>query len=147
MLTSDAVPPTAPGTVADAMLRLPTVHPADLSVADARAAYDGSGKTHLLLLVDARGLLVSTVTRAELEADVDPALPAATVGTLLDRTVSPDAPLRRVRQELVRRGQRRLAVVDDSMRLLGLLCLKRSLTGFCTDDGVAAMRSARRTGL
>ena len=35
-------------------------------------------------------------------------------------------------------GQRRRAVVDDSGRLLGLLCLKQRLTGFCSDDDVAA---------
>jgi hypothetical protein len=44
-------------------------------------------------------------------------------------------------------GLRRAAVVDDvaadRMHLLGLLCLKRSRTDFCTDEGVAAMRAER----
>ena len=35
-------------------------------------------------------------------------------------------------------GRRRLAVVDRSGHLLGLLCLKRSGRGFCSDAGVAA---------
>lgn len=39
---------------------------------------------------------------------------------------------------MVRLGQRRLAVVDADNRLLGLLCLKRDLSGFCTDSGFNA---------
>ena len=35
-------------------------------------------------------------------------------------------------------GGRRLAVVDHRLRLLGLLCLKRSGLGFCSDRDVAA---------
>jgi hypothetical protein len=35
-------------------------------------------------------------------------------------------------------------VVDSDHRLLGLLCLKRHLGGFCSDDGVAERRRARR---
>lgn len=51
---------------------------------------------------------------------------------------------RAVHEAMTRAGQRRLAVIDDdSQRLLGLLCLKRSRTGFCTDEGVAAIRRAR----
>lgn len=136
--------PAPEPTVADAMLRHPTVHPADLCVGDARAAFDVSPKTHLLLLV-ADGVLISTVTRADLEIDVDPTVRAADVGTLEGRTIRSDASVTAVRRDMVHGLRRRLAVVDGSMRLVGLLCLKRSLTGFCTDDGVAAMRSARRT--
>lgn len=133
---------TQPLTVEDAMLRRPTVHLADVSVAEARAAFDSSKKTHLLLLTR-NGLLISTVTRADLEKEANPELPATTVGTLLNRTVSPDTPLDHARHDMLRRGERRLAVVDDAMHLLGLLCLKRSHTGFCTDEGVAAMRRER----
>ncbi len=39
---------------------------------------------------------------------------------------------------LLARGRRRLAVVDERGALLGLLCLKRRLTGFCSDADVAA---------
>jgi hypothetical protein len=37
-------------------------------------------------------------------------------------------------------GLRRLAVVDGQGSLLGLLCLKRHLGGFCSDADVAARR-------
>ena len=40
-------------------------------------------------------------------------------------------------------SSRRLAVVDDDHRLLGLLCLKRSGSGFCSDDDVISRRRAR----
>jgi hypothetical protein len=51
--------------VADAMLRRPTVHRADLTVGEARGAFDASPKTQLLLLVT-QGMLLSTITRGDL---------------------------------------------------------------------------------
>lgn len=129
-------------TVGDAMLRRPTVHAADLSVAAARAAFDASPKTHLLLLVRG-GVLVTTLTRADLDVDVDPLGLAARLGSLADRTVGPDVRLGPIREAMIRDGVRRLAAVDPAMRLLGLLCLKRSLNGFCSDEGVAALRASR----
>jgi hypothetical protein len=44
---------------------------------------------------------------------------------------------------LIAHGQRRLAVVDDAGVLAGLLCLKRKLTGFCTDADVGARVTER----
>lgn len=129
-------------TVGDAMLRRPTVHPADLTVAAARSAFDASPKTHLLLLVR-DGVLVSTLTRADLEVETGPTTPAAPLGSLVHRTVDPGVLLAPTHEAMVRHGVRRLAVVDPAMRLLGLLCLKRSRAGFCTDDGVAALRASR----
>ena len=35
----------------------------------------------------------------------------------------------------MREERRRLAVLDDSGRLIGLLCLKGNGTGYCADDG------------
>jgi len=55
---------------------------------------------------------------------------------LAGRTVGPHAELDTTRQWMRSRQRRRLAVVDDDARLLGLLCLKRSGQGFCTDAGV-----------
>ena len=129
-------------TVGDAMLRRPTIHAAGLTVGAARAAFDAGPKTHLLLLVH-DGVLVSTLTRGDLQAAADPAESAAGLGSLAHRTVDPGVPLAATYDQMTRRGLRRLAVVDASNRLLGLLCLKRSLTGFCTDDGVAGMRTVR----
>jgi hypothetical protein len=52
--------------------------------------------------------------------------------------VPPHLPAEEAHQLLLSTGQRRRAVVDHSGRLLGLLCLKRRLTGFCSDNDVAA---------
>jgi hypothetical protein len=41
---------------------------------------------------------------------------------------------------------RRLAVVDGTGRLVGLLCLKRTLDGFCSDADVRA-RAVERGGV
>lgn len=126
------------------MLRNPTVHRADLTVGEARAAFEASAKQRLLLLV-ADGRLVSTVSRDDLAGVYDGARPAAEVGTLDGRTIAPDVPLDEVMAHMESRGLRRIAVVEADLQLIGLLCLKRSLTGFCTDEGVAEMRRERAT--
>jgi CBS domain-containing protein len=131
------------GTVGSAMLLDPTVHPAGLSVAQARDAFEASAKRHLLLLVR-DSVLLGTLTRDDLARAADPEAPALPLACLDGRTVAPDVPLARSHETMCRRGIRRLAVIDGRGRLLGLLCLKRSRRGFCTDDGVAALRRARR---
>lgn len=131
------------GTVGSAMLLEPTVHPADLTVAQARDAFDFSRKRHMLLLVR-DGMLLGTLTRDDLPSGAaGPGSPALDFASLEGRTVSPDAPLAFTHEAMCSRGIRRLAVTDDRGRLLGLLCLKRSLRGFCTDEGVAALRAER----
>lgn len=131
-------------TVGDAMLRHPTVHPVGLSTGEARAFFSAHPKTHLILLTDGT-TLVSTLTREDLDAahHLDDDAPATRLGRLEHRTVSPDVPLAPTREEMVATGQRRVAVVGPEMELLGLLCLKRRLTDFCTDEGVASMRRER----
>lgn len=134
-------------TVRDAMLRHPTVHPADLTLGQARTIFDTSAKTHLLLLVE-DGVLLAAVTRDDVPDALDArtsALPAASVASLHGRTTGPDVPVGPLRDAMADSGLRRIAVVDDDMHLLGLLCLKKGLDGFCTDEGVQAMRSARST--
>lgn len=131
-------------TVGDAMLHHPTVHGADLTVGQARAVFADSPKTHLLLLVR-DGVLVSAVSRHDVEGSThaDAAAPAASIASLEGRTTTADVPVGPLRKSMAGTGLRRIAVVDDQMHLLGLLCLKASLTGFCTDEGVAEMRRSR----
>lgn len=124
------------------MLRAPRTHPADLTVAGAWDAFGSSAKTHMILLV-ADGVLLATLTRDDLAGTVSSGVPALPLGSLAGRTVRPDAPLAPTHEAMRDGGVRRLAVVDESGRLLGLLCLKRTLRGFCTDEGVAAMRASR----
>ncbi|MGH3506167.1 MAG: CBS domain-containing protein [Nocardioidaceae bacterium] len=135
-------PATATTTVGDAMLRHPTVHPADLTVREARSAFTASPKLRVLLLVR-DDLLVSMVAREDLSGTEDPSAAAADLGTLRGTCVAADAPLGATFDAMVRSGRRRMAVVEPGGKLLGLLCLKRSQSGFCTDAGVAAMRRSR----
>lgn len=126
-----------PVPVAAAMLHTPKTCGPATTVGQARAAF-ADDHVHALLVVD-DGRLLAVVERADL-----PGRPAAApvwhVGGLTGRTVGPDADLFAVRNRLRASGRRRLAVVDGQGRLLGLLCLKRSGVGFCSDAGVRARR-------
>ena len=128
-------------TVAEAMLTRPTVHPGGLTVGAAHDALSDP-HVHLLLLVD-DGLLVGTVERADLERAEREEQPAREVALLEGRTTPPDALVGPLAEALRAAGRRRLAVVDDDGRLLGLLALKRSGAGFCSDAGVAERAAVR----
>ncbi len=127
-------------TVREAMLESPKTMPCDASVEQVRAALSND-HVHMVLLTEGRRL-VGTVTTADLP-------PSGTQGAALDwstlagRTVSPDAPTSQARDLLLQREIRRLAVVDESGFLLGLLCLKRRRTGFCSDADVRERSESR----
>jgi len=136
-------------SVADLMIRRPKVLPRTATLALARASL-ADDHVHMVLLVHgdggrdgSLGRLCGTLVRTDLptgERDDEPALPYA---ALAGRTVAPDAHAHEVHQAMAATGVRRLAVVDDADRLLGLLCLKRHHRGFCDDVGVRA-RAAER---
>lgn len=128
--------------VIDAVVRRPKLLPGDATVADARHCLAG-GKVHAALVVDGDRLLTVIVPEDVLDAHGDE--PARRYGRTEGRTVSPDADLETVRAQMVAAGLRRLAVVDPELRLVGLLALKRSSAGFCSDEGIAA-RAAERQG-
>ena len=125
----------SPARVADAMITAPkTLDPA--SGLDELRSVFGDDHVHLALVVGADGRLMTTVERSDLATPAVGRTSVAEVGTLVGRTVGPSDPLDAVAARLVADRRRRLAVVDDDGRLLGLLCLKRDRTGFCTDEGV-----------
>jgi CBS domain-containing protein len=121
-------------TVGDRMLTRPTTHPADATVGEARAFFGDSHK-HLMLLVR-DGLLCGTLVRSDIPDGVPDDRAALDVAVLAGRTVAADADVDAVRSTLVTHEMRRIAVVDDAGRLLGLLCLKKHQRGFCSDDDV-----------
>lgn len=130
----------ATDTVDDVMLRAPQVWGAATTVAEARDAFDDH--VHAVLIVEHRALL-AVLERADLH-DADPGSAACAVGRLAGRLIAPTADADTTRLQMVAATRRRLAVVDDTGTLLGLLCLKRSGLGFCSDANVAA-RVANRT--
>jgi CBS domain-containing protein len=128
------------GTVADAMVTAPKVCGVTTTVGDLRALFDDE-HVHAALVVERCTLLV-VVERADIER-LDDGAPARTVGRMAGRVVAPTAPLATVHREMMAQGRRRLAVVDDHGRLLGLLCLKHSGTGFCSDVDVCSRADER----
>jgi hypothetical protein len=83
-----------------------------------------------------RRRLVTAIERPELAAATSTSASVAKLGTLRGRTAGPADPIGAATAALLREGRRRLAVVDDSGRLLGLLCLKKDGTGDCSDEGI-----------
>ncbi|WP_375499624.1 CBS domain-containing protein [uncultured Jatrophihabitans sp.] len=126
----------ADATVADAMVRRPLICPASVTTGEVRELLRDE-HLHAVLLLDG-STLVAVVEREDLESDGDPVAPARLLGRVRGRTIAPDADLENARRQLLETGRRRLAVVDENHRLLGLLCLKRTGLGFCSDADVAA---------
>jgi CBS domain-containing protein len=125
--------------VRDVVVRLPKTMGPRATVAEARAAF-AEGNVHMLLLTDS-GRLLGALIPSDLPASEADDAPASDYATLKGRTVPPHLSAEDVRQLLLTTGQRRRAVIDHSGRLLGLLCLKRRVTDFCSDDDVAARAS------
>ena len=138
-----AVDPATDTAVAGAMHTFPKTCGPATTVADARAFF-GRPKVHALLVVDG-GLLVSVVERPDLDGR-DGRAPAAPAGRLGDRVVAPSDDLQATWQAMAAAGRRRVAVVDDAGGLVGLLCLKRSGRGFCSDAGIQARIDERAAG-
>jgi CBS-domain-containing membrane protein len=131
--------------VSDVMLRHPKVLDAQATVDEARAALTDD-HVHMVLLTEG-STLVGTLVRADLPHPIQrsdqgsgPALPWS---TLRDRTVPSATSADTVNKLLIERGLRRLAVIDHDGTLLGLMCLKRSRTGFCSDEDVASRAQSR----
>jgi CBS domain-containing protein len=128
--------------VSEAALADPRTSPRTTTVAQARRFF-ADDHVHALLVVH-RGRLLSVVERDDL-AGVTTGGPVWPWGRLAGRTVAPDTNLSAAHAQLVEEGRRRLAVVDRSGVLRGLLCLKASRSGFCSDADVRARAVERET--
>jgi hypothetical protein len=91
-----------------------------------------------VLIVSPAGYLESVVERGDIAGCQAPDAAAAPLGRLAGRTVPAGASLAEVRQAMTATGRRRAAVTSAEGRLLGLLCLKVSRAGFCSDQDVRA---------
>lgn len=125
------------------MLRSPIVLSASEPLDEVRRVFDSS-HVHMVLLT-ASGRVGEALLGTLVRDDVPPAGPgtALTHARLDGRTVPVDLAAEDARRAMRAAGERRLAVVDPEGRLRGLLCLKRSGDGFCTDAEVASRRAAR----
>ncbi|MGH3184777.1 MAG: CBS domain-containing protein [Streptosporangiaceae bacterium] len=124
-------------TVAEVMLTAPERH--SLSATDGEIRdFFRDDHAHAALIVSPAGYLEAVVERddiAEYQA-LDAA--AAPLGRLAGRTVPAGVSLAEVRRAMIATGRRRVAVTSADGRLLGLLCLKASRAGFCSDQDVRA---------
>jgi predicted transcriptional regulator len=116
------------------MVTVPKTHGIGTSLDDICSLFEDD-HIHLALIV-ADGRLIATVERSDLDESLPGSTPADQLGTLVGRTISPDQTLDEASAVLKRSGSRRLAVVDGSGGLLGLLCLKRDASGYCSYEGV-----------
>jgi CBS domain-containing protein len=121
--------------VADAMVTVPKTHGPETRLAEIRTLFDDD-HVHMALIVAADGRLLTTIERADLSEAIPGSTRARRVGAIASRVIGPHQSLEYAMATLRRGRRRRLAVIDGSGRLLGLLCLKRHGDGFCSDEGV-----------
>jgi CBS domain-containing protein len=124
-------------TAADAMLTIPTRHPLDVTVREVRDFF-GDSHVHAALIVSPAGHLAAVVERDDIASSQSSDTAAVLLGRLAGRTVAAGASLTEVHRAMKAAGRRRTAVTSGDGRLLGLLCLKASQAGFCSDQDIRA---------
>jgi CBS domain-containing protein len=125
--------------VGEAMVTCPVIHDPLTTVGQLRM-FSEDDHVHVALLVEA-GTLIGTVERPDLLREFEDRVPARAIARLDGRTIRPDRPVTDALALMRRSGRRRLAVTTDDRRLLGLLCLRASGSGFCSDAGVNSRAS------
>jgi len=132
---SQAAPEIAEGAVvADVMLRDPKTLPAGATVGQVRELLERPS-VQMVLLADA-GVFTGAVT--ELPAGVADDEPAATVADPTPLALGPDESAATAFELAARLPHRRIVVLDEQRRLLGLLCLNSTRTRFCGVPGKTA---------
>jgi len=124
-------------TAAEAMLTTPARHPLSATVREIRDFFRDD-HVHAALIVSPAGHLEAVVERDDIAACQAPGAAAAPLGRLAGRTIPAGASLAEVHRTMTATGRRRAAVTSADGRLLGLLCLKASQAGFCSDQDVRA---------
>jgi hypothetical protein len=122
-------------TAAEAMLTIAKKHPPSATVREIRDFFRDN-HVHAALIVNGAGYLEAVVERGDIDGCQTLDAPAAPLGRLAGRTVPPEASLDELHQAMITAGRRRAAVTSADGRLLGLLCLKASQAGFCSDQDV-----------
>jgi CBS domain-containing protein len=130
--------PTA-ATVTDAMITDVKLSSARTTVRELRELF-ADDHMHAAVIVE-NGVLLTVVVRSDLAGNRDDDAAAARLGSLRGRVVAAGTDLDQARRYLLSSGGRRLAVVAPDGRFRGLLCLKRSRRGFCSDRDVRARES------
>jgi predicted transcriptional regulator len=133
------------GPVAEYLVTQPKALGVCATVGEARREFEDD-HVHMLLVVD-DGLLLGTIVAADVaDLRLSDGASLLAAARLEGRTVAPDASAGLCRRTMLADGIRRLAVADEAGRLFGLLCLKRSGRGFCSDADVADRAAERSVG-
>ncbi len=130
-------------TVADVMVHHPKLCHADSTVGDLRRLF-ADDHVHAVLIVSGARLL-TVIDRIDLGPETADSVAAASLGRLSGRVIAPSASATAALRQMTAAGRRRLAVVGPDSTLLGLLCLKRTGTGFCSDEDVRRRHYERLT--
>ncbi|MGZ6583173.1 MAG: CBS domain-containing protein [Solirubrobacteraceae bacterium] len=125
----------------EAMIERPKACSTSVTVDEVRELFEDD-HVHLMLVVDGPAL-VALIEREDIHEVRHGARPARELGSLVGRTVGPEDDLWSTWQRMRNEGRRRLAVVDSEGQIAGLLCLKQTGYGFCSQAGVDA-RAAER---
>jgi CBS domain-containing protein len=131
-------------TAAEVMLTAPRRHPLTATVGEI-GEFFRDDHVHAALIVSPAGYLEAVVERDDIAGCQALDAAAAPLGRLAGRTVPAGASLADVRRQMAKTGRRRAAVTTADGRLAGLLCLKASQAGFCSDRDVRA-RALERAG-
>lgn len=147
-MSGSSLPPVPDsGAVArDLALLRPKVKGAHVTIGEVRAQFEDD-HVHMVLLVDHAGRLLGTCVRTDLPPNGRDDARALEHAVMEGRTVDEDEPMANVWTRLGRQGVRRLAVVQREGTLVGLICLNRRLTQFCTDAGVEERALEERKGV
>lgn len=132
---------SAGATALDCAVRKPKTCPVSVTVGDLQPLFDDE-HVHMALLTS-DGYLFGCVVRYDLVA-ASPSAPALSVSRLRGRSIAATQPIEAAWDMFRATGRRRLAVVDHTGHLAGLLCLKRSGAGFCSDGDVASRAAEKR---
>jgi CBS domain-containing protein len=115
-------------TVADVTHPRITVFSSDATVAELREWFDAKEGHRLAVLAD-EGRYAGSVVPDDIEG-ADRERPAREFARS-DRTVAPGDPAKRAEELALSTPARRVPVVDDGGRLLGVVALTPDLQGFC----------------
>jgi len=144
-MTMDGLPADArPRLVRDVMLTVPKTHGLDLTLHQAHQAF-ANPHVHMLLLTSPNGVLQGTLVRSDLgsfDGQTAPEAPAVGSAWLGGRTIDPTVHVVTAASRMREQQTRRLAVIDCHRRVVGLLCLKRTHDGFCSDANIQARAAA-----
>ena len=113
------------------MLRNPKTLPADAPVADARAILENPS-VQMVLLADGQ-TFAGAIT--DLPRDAPAEQRALDFADRQPETIGPDEPASIAFARAAANPHRRIVVLDDDARLVGLLCLDASRTRFCGATG------------